>query len=180
MHMPEEANISTNPPAAAPSRKAAGGAGRGTGPRGETGKGGFDHRILSIRRVARVVAGGRRFSFSVALVMGDRKGMVGVGVGKGADTALAIDKAQHDAKRRMRKIALTKDSSIPHDVSAKYAASQVIITPAPGRGLIAGSSVRHVLEFAGVRNVSAKVLSRSKNQLNNARAALAALAQLRG
>ncbi len=126
------------------------------------------------------MAGGRRFSFSVALVAGDRKGSVAVGIGKGGDTALAIGKALNNAKKHMRKIHLTKDMRIPHDVEAKYAASRVLLFPAPGRGLTAGSSVRHVLELAGIRDVSAKLLSRSKNQLNNARAAAKALAQIRG
>lgn len=150
------------------------------GRRGEFGKSGLDQRIISIRRVARVVAGGRRFSFSVALIAGDRKGSVAIGIGKASDTALAIDKALNKAKKEMKKLSLTKDMSIPYEVGAKYAASKVIIVPAPGRGLTAGSSVRHVLEIAGIKSVSAKLLSRSKNQLNNARAALKALSTLRG
>src|SRR3989344_3179449 len=150
------------------------------GRRGEFGKSGLDQRIISIRRVARVVAGGRRFSFSVALVAGDRRGSVAVGVGKGADTALAIEKALNKAKKELKKLSLTKEMSIPHEVSAKYSASRVVIVPVPGRGLTAGSSVRHVLEIAGVKNVSAKLLSRSKNQLNNARAAMKALSTIRG
>ena len=150
------------------------------GRRGEFGKSGLDERIISIRRVARVVAGGRRFSFSVSLIVGDRKGSVAVGIGKGADTALAIDKAVNNAKKHLRKFTLTKEMSIPHEVMAKFNASRVVIMPAPGRGLTAGSSVRHVLEIAGIKNVSAKLLSRSKNQLNNARAAVRALETLRG
>ncbi len=146
--------------------------------RSEWSKSAFDQHIISIRRVARVVAGGRRFSFSVAMVIGDRKGSVAVGLGKGSDTALAIGKALNDAKKNVLKLKLTKDFSLGHDVAAKYAASHVIIIPTPGRGLTAGSSVRYVLELAGVRNVSAKILSRSKNQLNNARAAVKALTTL--
>lgn len=138
----------------------------------------FDQKIVSIRRVTRVVAGGRRFSFSVALISGNRKGSVGVGVGKASDTALAIEKAMRNAKKNMIKVPLTKDTSIMHDVSAKYNASRVSILPARGRGLVAGSSVRNVLELAGVKNVTAKMLSRSKNKLNNARVAIKALAQL--
>jgi small subunit ribosomal protein S5 len=135
----------------------------------------FSQKMIGIRRVARVMAGGRRFNFSVAIVLGDKKGRVGVGVGKAADTALAIDKATRAAKRAMIQLDLTKSRSIPHNVSAKYCASQVQIRPSPGRGLVAGSSVRTVLELAGVSDVTAKLLSRSKNSINNARAAVEAL-----
>jgi small subunit ribosomal protein S5 len=139
----------------------------------------YDHKIVSIRRVARVVAGGRRFNFSVSLVAGNRRGMVGVGIGKAGDTALAIDKAMRDAKHNMIKLPLTSKGLLPHQVEAKYGASRVVIIPVPGRGLVAGSSVRTVLELGGVKDVMAKILSRSKNQLNNARAALEALKKLR-
>lgn len=135
----------------------------------------FDQKTVSVRRVARVMAGGRRFSFSVALVIGDRKGQVGVGTGKAGDTALAIDKAMRDAKKNMLKLKLSKTMSLPYDTKAKYASSEILLFPAPGKGLVAGSSVRTVLELAGVKDVSAKILSRSKNQLNNARAAIKAL-----
>lgn len=135
----------------------------------------FAQKMLSIRRVARVMAGGRRFNFSVCMALGDKKGRVGVGLGKAADTQLAIEKASRAAKRAMITIDLTKTNSIKHDVSAKYAASVLEIRPSPGRGLVAGSSVRSVLELAGVTDVTAKILSRSHNPINNARAALEAL-----
>ena len=138
----------------------------------------FDQKIVSLRRVTRVMAGGRRFSFSVALVAGNRKGMVGVGQGKAADTPLAIEKAFRDARKHMITVNTTKDMSIPHDVEAKYAASVVKIMPAPGRGLLAGSSVRTVLELAGLNNIGAKLLSRSKNSANNAYVAVKALQKL--
>lgn len=139
----------------------------------------FDQRIITIRRVARVVAGGRRFSFSVAIIIGNRKGKVGVGLGKAGDTSLAIEKATRDAKKNMITVTLTNDSSIAHDVSAKFCASRVSLMPVSGRGLVAGSSVRPVLEIAGVTNVLAKVHSGSKNGLNNARAAIEALKSLK-
>ncbi len=135
--------------------------------------------MINIRRVARTVAGGRRFSFSVAIIIGNKKGKVGVGLGKAGDTTLAIDKATRDAKKHMIEVRLTEDSSISHDVSAKYAASRVTLMPAPSRGLVAGSSVRPVLELAGVTNVVAKIHSGSKNGLNNARAAIDALKSLK-
>lgn len=135
----------------------------------------FDQKIISIRRVARVVAGGRRFSFSVALVAGNRKGSVGVGLGKAGDTSIAIEKALRDAKKNMVTVSLTKHGSVPHESEAKYSASRVLVIPAPGRGMVAGSSVRVVLELAGVKDVGAKIRSGSKNKINNARAAIEAL-----
>lgn len=135
----------------------------------------FDQKTIAIRRVARVMAGGRRFSFSAAVVIGNRQGKVGVGLGKGADTALALDKAAANAKRHLFVVPLTKKNSLPHRTEAKYASSSVLLIPVAGVGLKAGSSVRAVLELAGVTDVSAKILSRSKNQLNNARAAIQAL-----
>src|SRR3989344_4059394 len=135
----------------------------------------FAQKLIGIRRVARVMAGGRRFNFSAALVLGDKKGRVGVGLGKAADTAQAIEKATRAAKRAMIQLNLTKTRSIPHNIEAKYCASRVEIRPSAGRGLVAGSSVRTVLELAGVSDVTAKLLSRSKNPVNNARAAIEAL-----
>lgn len=138
----------------------------------------FDQKIISIRRVTRVVTGGRRFAFSVAVVIGDRKGKVGVGLGKAGDTPLAIDKAVRDARKNMVRVPLTKNGTIPHEVDAKYSSSRILIMRAPGKGVLAGSSVRTVLEFAGIKEVSAKIFSRSKNKINNARAAIKALSKL--
>ncbi len=135
--------------------------------------------MIQIRRVTRVVSGGRRFAFSVALVAGNRKGSVGVGIGKAADTAAAIEKATKNAKKNMIKVRLTNEMMIPHEVEAKEASACVMIMPAPGRGMVAGSSVRNVLDLAGIKNVRAKILSGSKNKLNNARAAVKALGQIR-
>lgn len=139
----------------------------------------FDQATIDVRRVARVMAGGRRFSFSVVIVLGDRKGRVGVGIGKGADTALAIEKATRDAKRHMISVPLTKDNSIAHDVSTKYASSVVTVIPSPGRGLVAGSAMRTVLELAGIGNVAGKILSRTKNKLTIARATIEALRKVK-
>ncbi len=138
----------------------------------------FDHKTVSIRRVTRVTSGGRRFSFSVTLVAGNHKGLVGVGQGKAGDTPIAIDKALRDAKKNMVSVKLTKDMSIPHEVSAKYGSCRVLIMPAPGRGILAGSSVRTVLELAGLQAVNAKILSGSKNRANIAKVAVKALESL--
>ncbi len=140
----------------------------------------FDQATIDVRRVARVMAGGRRFSFSVVVVIGDRKGRVGVGIGKGADTALSIDKAVRDAKRNLITVPRTKTGSIRHDVSAMEGPSLVTIIPSPGRGLVAGSAMRTVLEYAGVTDVVAKILSRTKNKLSIARTTVLALKELRG
>lgn len=139
----------------------------------------FDQKIIDIRRVARVVAGGRRFSFSVSMIVGNRKGQVGVGLGKGSDTQLAIDKAMRDAKKHLIKVPFTKTFSIPHDVEAKYSSARVMIMPARGKGLVAGGPVRTVLELAGIKDVGAKIISGSKNRLNNAQAAIKALGMLK-
>lgn len=139
----------------------------------------FDHKIIDIRRVARVMAGGRRFSFRVSVVAGNRRGEVGVGTGKASDTASAIEKATRAAKKNLVKPRLTKDFSIPREIEAKYGSAKVFMQPSgAGRGLVAGSSVRTILDLAGIKNINAKIISRSKNKLNNARAALKALAEL--
>ncbi|OGI64237.1 hypothetical protein A2914_00855 [Candidatus Nomurabacteria bacterium RIFCSPLOWO2_01_FULL_41_21] len=135
----------------------------------------FEQKIVSIRRVTRVVAGGRRFSFSVALVAGDKKGGVGLGLGKAGDTSLAINKAFRAAKKNMVKLNLTKTLSIPHNVSAKYASSRVLIMPNKGRGLVAGTVLRDILKLAGVKDITGKINSGSKNKLNNAKAVMEAL-----
>lgn len=138
----------------------------------------FDQKILNIRRVTRVVAGGRRFSFSVAIVAGDKKGSVGLGLGKAGDTALAINKALRNAKKNMIRLNLTKTMSIPHEVSAKFSSSYIVLKPNKGRGLVAGSVVRDIVKLAGVKDITGKILSNSKNKLNNAKAVMAAFSQI--
>ena len=152
------------------------GGGRGRAPRE---RGEFEQVTIDARRVARVMAGGRRFNFSLVIIIGDKKGRVGVGLGKGVDTALAIDKATRDAKKHLFTVARTASGSIPHQVAAKYASSTVEIIPSKGRGLVAGSAVRTVLDLAGVTDVVTKIHSRSKNKLTIARATVEALKKLR-
>jgi small subunit ribosomal protein S5 len=135
----------------------------------------FDQKIMNIRRVTRVMAGGRRFSFSVAIVIGDKKGSVGIGVGKAGDTSLAIQKAVNHAKKNMVTLNLTEDRSFTHEVTAKFNSARVMMMPNGGRGLVAGSAIRSVLELAGVHNVTGKAMSRTKNQINIARATIKAL-----
>lgn len=135
-----------------------------------------DQKILDIRRVTRVVAGGRRMSFAVSMIIGDKNGVVGIGVGKGNDTALAIAKALKDAKKNAIKIKKNDNQSIAFEVAAKYNASRVKLFPNKGKGLVAGAAIRDILRIAGVRDVTSKVLSGSKNKLNTARATIKALA----
>ncbi len=165
----------------APEREQRGrGAVRGRSPRARAPRerGEFDQVTIDVRRVARVMAGGRRFNFSLVVVIGDRKGRVGVGLGKAGDTALAIDKATRDAQKHLFTIPRTKSGSIPHAVKTKYASSTVEIFPSKGRGLVAGSAVRTVLDLGGVTDVVTKIHSRSKNKLTIARATVAALKKL--
>lgn len=140
----------------------------------------YDQKLIDLRRVARVVAGGRRFSFRATLVIGNRKGLVAVATAKGVDTAGAIEKAFRKAKKNLVSVPLTPSGSIPHQIEAKYGSSRIIMRPAKsGHGLRAGGSVRAVFDLAGIQNISAKILSRSTNKLNNAKVALAALQALK-
>ncbi len=152
---------------------------RKTSKRKERTKPEFDQKMLSIRRVTRVSSGGRRFSFSVSMAIGDGKGKAGVGIGKAGDTTLAIDKAVRNARKNMIQVNRTKNNSINHEVNAKYNSAKVIIIPAKGRGMIAGSATRDLLELAGITDVNAKILSGSKNKLNIARATIKALSSLK-
>ena len=157
---------------------AAGGRGGARRPSFERPKPEFDQKMLAVRRVTRVVSGGRRMSFAVAIAIGDKKGSVGVGTGKAGDTALAINKAIRSAKKTMIKIKLNKQGSLPQRVEAKYSSAKVMIMPNRGKGLVSGSATRDILTLAGVTNVTSKVLSTSKNKLNIARATIEALSQV--
>ncbi len=139
----------------------------------------FKEKVIDLRRVTRVVAGGKRFRFRVTVVIGDERGRVGVGIAKGVDVAQAVEKSKVVAKKRIITVPL-KDKTIPHEVSAKFSAAKVIIKPAKtGHGLKAGGSVRQVLLLAGIRDATAKCLGGTKNKLTNAMAAIEALKKLR-
>lgn len=139
----------------------------------------FEQKILSIRRVTRVASGGRRFTFSVAIVVGDKKGKVGVGTGKAGDTSLAIDKAVRVAKKNAIVINTTSDMSIPHEVQTKYSSAVVKLMPAKGRGIVAGSAIRDIIILSGLKDINGKILSGSKNKLNIAQATIKALTSLK-
>ncbi|MDD2753610.1 MAG: 30S ribosomal protein S5 [Candidatus Portnoybacteria bacterium] len=139
----------------------------------------YDQKVLDMARVTRVVAGGRRFSFRATVALGNRKGKIGVGIGKGIDVSQAVDKAVADAKKSMIIVAL-KEGTIPHEIGAKYGAAKVFLKPAPkGKGLVAGGAVRVICELAGIENISAKIISKSTNKLNNAQATIDALKTLK-
>lgn len=149
----------------------------GRGPRPERVKPEFEQKMLSIRRVTRVVSGGRRFSFSVVLAIGDGKGTMGIGVGKAGDTTLAIQKAFNDAKKNTIKLRLNKQGTIDHDVAAKYKAARVMMMPNRGRGVVVGSAMRVMVELAGITDITGKVISGSKDKLTIARATMKALSR---
>ncbi len=139
----------------------------------------IEHRLIDLRRVARVVAGGRRFSFRASVVVGDKKGRVGFGIGKGADTAAAIAKALLKAKKTMIRVPLTSQGGIARMVEAKFGSSRVRIKPVrQGKGLLAGGPARIVFSLAGIQEASVKILSHSANRINNASAIIAALKKL--
>jgi small subunit ribosomal protein S5 len=112
-------------------------------------------------------------------VVGDKKGRVGFGLGKGADTPLALEKAERQAKKNLLSIPITESGSIPFETEAKFGAARVKIRPKRGGGLVAGGALRIILDLAGVRHASAKILSHSKNKINNARASLEALRKIK-
>ena len=155
--------------------------GRGRGPRGnrdDRPKDDMEQRILEVARVTRVMAGGKRMNFRACIAIGDKKGSVGVGVGKGADVTMAVNKAVNKAKKDMVSVPFVNDT-IPHAVLQKMGAALIMIKPAKkGRGVIAGGVTRVILELAGVKNITSKALG-SNNKINNARCTIEALRNLR-
>ncbi|MEO8065349.1 MAG: 30S ribosomal protein S5 [Candidatus Doudnabacteria bacterium] len=151
--------------------------GRGRG-QGDGGKKDFEQKIVEIKRVTRVVAGGKRMRFRALVVIGDKKGRVGIGLKKGADVSEAVNKAVTAAKKTMIPIKIVNDT-IPHEIKFKYKSSVVFLKPAqPGTGVIAGGAIRQVLDLVGVRNVLSKMLG-SSNKVNNVMATYLALSKLR-
>ncbi len=137
----------------------------------------YDRKVVDIRRVAKVRAGARRLRFSSMVVVGDRKGRVGVAIGRAADTRSSIEKAAKKAEKRMVKIDLIGDT-IPHKMEHKYGAAEIMIKPAgPGTGVIASNAIRSVMELAGVRNVLTKQLG-SQNPVTNTYCVFEALKKL--
>ena len=139
----------------------------------------WEERVVQVKRVTKVVKGGKKLSFRAVIIVGNEKGKVGVGIGKATDVIGAVKKGVTDAKKNIVSIPLTKENSIPHTINGISGAAQVIMRPsAPGSGVIAGSAVRTVLELAGIKNILTKQLG-SNNILNNARATINGLLNLR-
>ncbi|MFA6131118.1 MAG: 30S ribosomal protein S5 [Patescibacteria group bacterium] len=138
----------------------------------------FEQKILDLARVTRVTKGGKRMRFRACLIIGDRKGQVGMGIAKGGDVAAAVEKAFRQAKKHLIVVPMAKES-LPHEIIMKYGAAEIILKPAPlGTGLKSGGAVRTVLELAGVPNAVSKILG-SNNKINNARATFLALQALK-
>nr|YP_009122156.1 30S ribosomal protein S5 [Vertebrata lanosa]AJH65914.1 30S ribosomal protein S5 [Vertebrata lanosa] len=140
---------------------------------------GWEEKVVQVKRVTKVVKGGKKLSFRAVLVIGNENGQIGVGVGKANDVVGAVKKGVADARKHTINIPLTKYLSIPHPINGAAGAAKIMLKPsATGSGVIAGGSTRAVLELAGIRNILAKQLG-SNNTLNNARAVLNALQHLR-
>jgi small subunit ribosomal protein S5 len=138
----------------------------------------LETKIITIRRVTKMHQGGRRMKISVVVVVGDKKGKVGIGVGKGDDVKSAQEKATNQAKKNMVFVKL-KGNTIPHETTFKFKSSRILLKPAaPGTGIVAGSSVRLVAEVAGISDVLGKILG-AENKITNAYATIHALASLR-
>ncbi|MDD4358707.1 MAG: 30S ribosomal protein S5 [Candidatus Pacebacteria bacterium] len=135
----------------------------------------FESRLLDLTRVTRVTAGGKQLRFRAIIVVGDKKGKIGLGVSKGLDVTQAIDKATKVAKKNLMEIPITKEGTIDHEVEAKFGPSVVLLKPQKkGKGLVAGGTVRTLCQLAGIQDISSKILSRSTNKLNNAKATIKA------
>jgi len=146
--------------------------------RGEDNKRDFEQKVVEVKRVTRVVAGGKRMRFRALVVIGDKKGKVGIGLRKGTDVTEAVQKAVNAAKKTMVSVIIVNDS-IPHEVKMKYKSSVVFLKPArPGTGVIAGGAIRSVLDLVGVKNVLSKMIG-SSNKVNNVMATYLALVSLR-
>ena len=130
-------------------------------------------------RVTRVTGGGKRMSFRAVVVAGDQKGKIGIGIDKGKDVSQAVEKATRRAKKDLVNVVIV-NGTIPHEVMAKYGPAVIMLKPQrKGRGLVAGGAVRTICDLAGIKNISSKILSGSKNKLNNARATIEALKKLK-
>ncbi|MFH0906729.1 MAG: 30S ribosomal protein S5 [bacterium] len=139
----------------------------------------YEQKLLDVARVVRVVAGGRRFRFRAVVVIGNKKGKVGVGVSKGQDVSLAVEKAVANAKKHLIKVSMI-EGTIPHIVEAKFKSAKVLLKPGvKGKGIVAGGAVRAICYLAGIEDISGKILSKTKNKLNNAQVTISALKKLR-
>lgn len=138
----------------------------------------FSHYLIEIRRTAKVTAGGKRLRFHAVVVVGDKNGKVGIGIGKAQDVPMAIEKAIRNAKNNLINIPIVNET-IPYQVSAKYKAARILLRPgALGKGIIAGGPVKVVCELAGIKNITTKLTSKTKNKKVIIKAVLKALEKL--
>ncbi len=140
----------------------------------------FENQVLNISRVERMTAGGRRLRFRTLVVVGDKKGRVGIGSAKGQDVQEAIEKATKVAQKAVVKVEMTENGTIPYEVKAKFGAAVVLLKPqSEGRGLVAGGTVRTICSMAGIENISGKIIGNTRNKLNNGKATIKALQSLK-
>ncbi|PJE69789.1 MAG: 30S ribosomal protein S5 [Candidatus Staskawiczbacteria bacterium CG10_big_fil_rev_8_21_14_0_10_38_10] len=139
----------------------------------------FESKLLDLTRVTRVSSGGKYLRFRAVVAVGDKKGRVGVGVDKGLDVSQSVEKATTKAKKNLITVPISGET-IPYDTEAKFGAAEVLLKPQmKGRGLVAGGVVRTICELAGIKDISSKIMSTSKNKLTNARATIEALKKLK-
>ncbi len=139
----------------------------------------FESKLLDLARIAHTRAGGRKMRFRAVIIIGNREGKVGLGIAKGSDVQLAIEKATRLSRRYLIEVPIV-EGTIPHEVEAKVGAAKVLLRPQrKGRGLVAGGTVRVVCALVGIKNISSKILGRTGNKINNARATIAALKKLK-
>lgn len=139
----------------------------------------FESKLLDLSRVSHTRAGGKKMRFRAVVVSGNRVGKIGVGVASGLDVAQAVEKATFQSKRNMIVVPMIQDT-IPHEVTAKFGPAKILLrSQRKGRGLVAGGTVRVICQLAGIKNISSKMLGRTSNKLNNARATIEALKKLK-
>lgn len=135
----------------------------------------FESKLLDLARVTRVAAGGRRFRFRATMIVGNKKGKIGLGIGKGADVAQAIEKGTRSAKKNLIEVPIVNET-IPCEIKVKFGAAKIMLKPqTKGRGLVAGGTIRTICLLAGIKNISSKMLGKTSNKLNNAKAVIKAL-----
>ncbi len=139
----------------------------------------FESKLLDLARVAHTRAGGRKIGFRAVVICGNKKGKIGIGTAKGKDVALAVEKATRIAKKNLIEVPIVEDT-IPYEVDAKFGAAKILLRPQrKGRGLVTGGTVRVICSLVGIKNISSKILGKTGNKLNNARATIKALKKLK-